>query len=95
MAEDHGDIHLRLSAQDETLKEQTRVLASVDTNVNLLRKELLGNGQPGRLTKIETKVENLEEHKNRALGWTLGAGAAISFALGLFEYLQHLQHARP
>lgn len=81
-ADDHADLHTRLSEQDKTL-------SSIDTNLTLLRKELLGNGQPGRLTKVETKVEDLEAHKNRAIGYSAAIGGVITIVFALFEYFKH------
>jgi uncharacterized protein with ACT and thioredoxin-like domain len=89
MTESDGSIHLRLSAQDDILREQTKALASIDSNVKYLRKDLLGNGQPGRLQIVEENIKDLEAHKNRALGWIAGAGAFIAAALAIFEYFQH------
>ena len=84
MIDDRANLHERLSRQD-------KILGSIDTNLALLRKDIFGNGQPGRLTIIESKIDDLEAHKNRAIGWALGAGAVIGAALTLFEYFHHVK----
>lgn len=77
-----GGINQRLSDQDV-------VLGRLDENLSLLRKELLGNGQPGRLTKVESKVNDLENHSSHLKGWIIGAGGAITLALAIAEFFLH------
>ena len=77
-----GGIHERLSRQDV-------ILGRLDENIALLRKELLGNGQPGRLTKVESKVNDLENHSSHLKGWIIGAGGAITLALAIAEFFLH------
>lgn len=43
-------------------------IGSIDTNLQLLRKELLGNGQPGRISKLENDVEDLKNSNAQRLG---------------------------
>lgn len=81
-----NELHTRLTAQDSTL-------SSIKTDVGLLRKELIGNGQPGRLPKLEDKVEDLVAHKNRALGWLSAFALLLTIGLTIFEYLHHLPPA--
>lgn len=50
---------------DEGLREK---IARIDENVALLRKDLLGNGQPGRLTKLEVDVEALKNANAKRMG---------------------------
>lgn len=55
-------------------------------NLELLRKDLLGNGQPGRLTKLEDDVEALKERRSQQIGamsvLAIFASAATSWLLG-------------
>lgn len=50
-------------------------------------KSLIGNGQPGRIDKIETDIDELKASKNRFIGIAIGASSVISVAL---EYLYRL-----
>lgn len=49
-------------------------LGRIETN----QEDILGNGQPGRLSKVETSVKSLESFTNRAKG----AFAVIGFMSG-------------
>lgn len=58
----------------------------IDMNLELLRKELLGNGQPGRLTKLEDDVEQLKSANSHRMGaqsvLVIFASAATTWLLG-------------
>ena len=69
---DYDAILERLNAQDAVLLQVSSDVASVSTNVDLLRKELLGNGQPGRLSKVETKIELHQAQLDRTTGFWKG-----------------------
>lgn len=51
-------------------------LASLDTKMA----GLIGNGQPGRISKIETNIEDLQKARWKIVGAILGMSALISFA---------------
>lgn len=74
---------------NDRLNDQDKVLARIDENLSLFRKDILGNGQPGRLTKVETKVDALESHSNHLKGWIIGAGGAITLGLAIAEFFLH------
>jgi hypothetical protein len=44
---------------------------------------IAGNGQPGRLTNLETKVSRLNEFRY----WLLGAAAGIGIVAGVLEHI--------
>lgn len=48
-------------------------------------KSLVGNGRPGRVEKLEEKVEQLDRFRNRALGIVTG----ISLVFGLISAIIH------
>lgn len=56
-------------------------VASLKTNME----SLVGNGQPGRIDKIEDEVDDLKGFKNK----TYGVIAAFGGLEGIFHYLQH------
>jgi len=73
--------------EDQEFRERVlTVLTSVDTKMDAL----IGNSTTiGRVPKLESKVEDLEAHKNRALGWTAGAIGTLTFVVGLAEWYFH------
>ena len=66
-----------LAEQPSSLEIVTR-LTTIETVVSRLEKELLGNGQPGRLDKAEARIADLEKRV-----WKIaGIVGVISAALG-------------
>ena len=54
---------------------------------------LIGNGQPGRVGKIEDKLEQHAERINELKNYKwyiLGWGGAVAFLLTVFEAYQHV-----
>ncbi len=51
-------------------------LARIETEVCFLRSELIGDGQPGKLTLMERRIRQLEGQAERQAG-VVGAIAAI------------------
>lgn len=43
-------------------------LAKVETIVEVIHDRLFGNGQPGELSKLDDRVQVLENNKNRIIG---------------------------
>jgi len=74
--------HLKNFERD-TVAQLTRM----EENLRLLRHELLGDGQPGRISRIEADVSLLraEYHRQRgvfaALSLVISAGMALLFRL--------------
>ena len=66
----------------DRLQEHGERLASIQTDIALLRKELLGNGQKGRLTLVEDDVKAL----NHLKGYVYGAWGAIATIGGIAAY---------
>jgi len=56
-------------------------MATVKTQMGTL----VGNGQPGRIDKLEDNVDKLKTAKNYALGF----GAGFIFLEGAFHYVMH------
>lgn len=52
-------------------------------------KDLVGNGQPGRISQIETRIDSLESSRERFRGakWVLGIMGSVVWAV--MEYLFH------
>ncbi len=57
-------------------KEQLQRLSVIETQVA----PLLDNGQPGRVTKLEDKVDELQRSQSRVFGWLAGATFIIELA---------------
>jgi hypothetical protein len=59
-------------------------IAEIKALLNSMQKEILGNGQPGRIQRIESRLEPLEVMANQLRGWVRGAmwvaGAALTIA---------------
>ena len=60
-------------------------VASLETQMQ----DLTGNGQPGRVTKIETKVEELQKFMWRILGG-MGALTALTAIIEGLHYLRDI-----
>lgn len=52
----------------ETLKEDHDRLVKMETILDLLRAQLLGNGQPGRCARESTRLSALERWQARIMG---------------------------
>ena len=52
---------------------------------------LVGNGQPGKITRIENAILSHDRSLNRAKGWVAGAFGALSVALGIIEWYFHFR----
>jgi len=67
-------------------------MAEIGRDVKHLRRDLLGNGQPGRVNKLETAVGKLKGIVNRARGavWAILAvsGGVIALVVWLFSQEQ-------
>ncbi len=57
-------------------KEQLQRLSTVETKIE----PLIDNGQPGRVTKLEDKVDELQRSQSRVFGWLAGATFIIELA---------------
>jgi hypothetical protein len=71
-------------------------LARVEQKQDDMRKELFGNGQPGRLAKLELKLDRVDEDViehtrqiSNARTWAAGAIATIVALAGGVEWLRH------
>jgi len=66
-------------------------LSAIQTEQEAFRRELLGNGQPGRIQRIESDLKELEDSRVR-LAWKLGSitgGGAVILTL-LTQWLEKL-----
>ena len=55
-------------SSDELILEIHSNLASLCKDVALLRADLLGNGQPGRVVKLEEDVQDLQQGRAKVMG---------------------------
>ena len=85
-------IHIadKLDKQDEIFREHGKTLGEISATLSAFRHELIGNGQPGRLGKVETKVSTLEEHSAHLKGWIAGAYATAAAVGGGIAWMVHL-----
>ena len=88
-----------MSGQENTLIEmmadQNKALGRIEGIVESMKSDLLGNGQPGRMTKAEERLTQLEEKKTHAMGWIAGAAAVSAFLTGSFLTLLNWLHIIP
>ncbi len=59
------------------------MLNTMKTTLDRIDHELLGNGQPGRVAKIETRLTDIEQFEFQAKGVIAGLGVVIT-AVGAF-----------
>lgn len=64
-------------------------LTRVEENVRLLRQDLVGNGRPGRIAQLETRVDKMRAEHFRERGVIAGISLTVSL-LGAF--LAHWLH---
>ena len=62
-------------------------LSRVEENLRLLRHDLVGDGQPGRIPRIEDDVAQLRAEYHRQRGIWAGISLAISTAIALLSRL--------
>lgn len=56
-------------------------------------KDILGNGQPGRLTKVESAVEELDKMKWKVVGFVIGLVVLMEGGhIGFAEVVKILAH---
>lgn len=70
------------------LDEIIIALARIEQRQDDLCKELLGNGQPGRIQRAEDAIEELHKHTrrlNRKVDIASGGAAMLAFIVGLLE----------
>lgn len=68
-----------------TLYTVMETLGSLQTNINDLRRELLGNGQPGRIQRLEADTARIDEqvqHHGRRMAYWGGAVTVVSVTAG-------------
>lgn len=90
------DLEARINAQDTILLEHTKQLSAIATNLQLLRTELVGNGQPGKIKLIEDQVLDLRLQHAHAKGYAAGIGTIGGIVgTGLVLGLKALLHLKP
>lgn len=60
-------------------------LIRVEENLRLLRQDLLGNGQPGRLTRLELDLHQLRNETLRQRGLLAGISFIVSMVITLLS----------
>ena len=71
--------------ETETIERLTRV----EENLRLLRQELVGNGRPGRITQLETLVDQVRTSQMRERGIVAGISLTISFLAAILARWLH------
>lgn len=66
-------------------REMSERLIRVEENLRLLRQDLLGNGQPGRLTRLELDLHQLRNETLRQRGLLAGISFIVSMAITLLS----------
>ncbi|MGH9860239.1 MAG: hypothetical protein ACRD5F_09475 [Candidatus Acidiferrales bacterium] len=62
-------------------------LSRVEENLRLLRRDLLGNGQPGRLGRLEAEMDLMRAESQRQRGVLAGISFIVSTAIALLAQL--------
>jgi hypothetical protein len=65
----------------EALARTEAKMASIETDTKLLRKELLGNGQPGRMKIAEDAIQRLQEERKFRDGMLYSINAVVTFVV--------------
>ena len=68
------------------LNELNKAVGRVEGTVIEMKRDLLGNGQPGRVAKLEARTRELEEHKQHLIGWIAGVSATATLFGGAVMY---------
>ena len=58
-------------------------LSRLEENLRLLREDLVGDGQPGRIARLEVDVEHLRNEYHRQRGVFAGISFVVSAAIAL------------
>jgi hypothetical protein len=72
----------RLHSLERDISER---LIRVEENLRLLRQDLLGNGQPGRISRLEIDLHQLRAESLRQRGILAGISFVISSAIALLS----------
>lgn len=72
----------RVQALERDISER---LIRVEENLRLLRQDLLGNGQPGRLARLELDLHQLRNETLRQRGLLAGISFIVSTAITLLS----------
>ena len=65
--------------QHDSIERLTRV----EESLRLLRQDLIGNGQPGRILRLEADTDQFRAEYHRQRGVLAGISFVISIAIGL------------
>ena len=77
----------RLQTIEQDIAER---LTRVEENLHLLRSDLMGNGQPGRLRRIEIDLDSLRSELQRQRGVIAGVSMVISSAIAILaQFFSH------
>lgn len=73
---------LRLEAFESDSLER---LSRVEENLRLLRQDLVGDGQPGRIQRLELEVGELRADSQRQRGIFIGISLVVSSVISLLS----------
>lgn len=74
----------------EKVDKHGEMLTEVKTIVERIDHELLGNGQPGKISLIEGRLGKLENSESHLKGWVLGVGGVFLCVGALAEFIYHI-----
>lgn len=85
-------LHDRFDRIEDNVKEVRDKTVANTTHLEAL----VGNGQPGEIHKIQNRLAELEEYKNKSVGYTAAVSAIIAFlgfaAHFLWDALKGVRH---
>lgn len=67
--------------------ESLERLARLEENLRLLRQDLVGDGQPGRIPRLEGEVGQLRAESHRHKGIIAGISFVVSAAISMLSWL--------
>jgi hypothetical protein len=76
-------LHRLVAFESHTLERLSRV----EENLRLLRQDLVGDGQPGRIHRLESEVGHLRAEANRQRGILMGISVVVSSAVSFLSRL--------
>lgn len=84
--------HDRRNADTEligAIGELKSTVVALHETTQKLEHRLYGNGQPGDIEKIDTRLITVENHQTRMTGWIAGAVAVLAAIVAGAEFLFH------
>lgn len=82
-----------MDVNDQTIFQLAQDIGSVKEDTQLLRRELLGNGRPGRMELAEKAIKELQDARTFQHGmlYSISLGASVLFT-AVLRYTKEIWH---